>query len=55
MNDKKDEKNVWYYYERFEKVKTKILSVSKRIFIRYKHNKFEFWVGRGLSEIWVII
>lgn len=42
------------YYERFENVETKTLSASKRIFVRLRHNRFEFLVGCGISEVWVV-
>lgn len=51
---KEDKKNVRYYYERFEKVETKILNVSKRIFVRLKHNRFEFLVECVIIEVWVV-
>lgn len=54
IHDKEDEKNAQYYYERFENVETKILSVSKRILVRLRYNKFEFWVKCGISKVWVV-
>lgn len=43
--------------ERFENVETKTLSLSKRklfAIVRLKHNRFEFLVDSGISEVWVV-
>lgn len=52
IHGKEDEKNVWYYYENFEKAKTENLSVSKRklfVIIRLRYNRFEFLVECVIS------
>lgn len=51
LHDKEDEKNARYYLKRFENVETKTLSVSKIIFVRLMHNRFEFLVGCEISEV----